>query len=1318
MRCSATSNFLRTFVALVIAGASGGCAPADGAHPTTSPDAGAPAGAALAQVQALARPDPTVDRMLAPTADGWTLDGDAFASPGLRAGPEGALAARLARTADGVLEVSAARRVPHRLELRAQGAAPGSVGVLNEGRVTFENAYPATDLVVVTSPGRVEQLLLLRDASAPRRFAWTVTRGPGLVEVRQTPSEGIRFLDEKGEGVLRVLPAFALDRAGTRRDARLAFAGDQLALELDTEGLEFPVLLDPAIESYLWELMATGPTELATRLAPLAFDNRAGRNVTVLFGGQYGGAVKRDDTWEWNGTTWTQRCGPTMAPCGPPARSKHSLAFHDGATKGVLLFGGEGGFVGDFGDTWQWDGNAWAQLCATCTASAAPFRPARRNSSSLAHHTGYGTVLFGGYGGEFASGVLGDTWVWDGSTWTAKCTACGAGTTMPSPRFGHAMAYDAAHGKTVLFGGYDNVTRNSETWLWDSTTETWTQACVGCVAGTTKPAARSNFGMAYDSRRGKVVLFGGCCNGTSPTDQFDDTWEWNGTVWTKVAPPVIAGRHTVGMTFDSNRGRTVMFGGYKYNLGGPNGETWEYHAFGGACSSGTQCDTGYCVDGVCCESSSCPVCQSCDLGTGTGPGKCNPIVNAEDPSGCSGTQRCDATSACKLKEGQSCTAGTQCATGSCVDGTCCSQSTLCNSAPGACLSCANAAGTCTTQIKSQDDDWCNGTNTCDANGVCKKKTGQSCVGGTECASGNCADGTCCADACTTPCRSCANPAGTCTTVISNGEDGTACSGINSCDGSGNCKKKNGQSCSAGSECVSGNCADSYCCDSACSGGCDVCASALGASQNGACTVLGAGSAGQCGAYKCGGSAACPTTCSSDAQCANGHYCDGNACQPKKALGATCSNASQCSSTYCADGVCCNTACTGKCMACSAGNKQDSSPANSGTCNAAKQGTNPGSQCVVSTDPCGEQDSCSGTPGQCALGASGKSCGPTTCLNGNVTGKICNGAGLCTDQTNVACAPYVCKGSACSSPCTADTDCEANHYCATGVCVAKADNGKGCSAANACKSSFCADGVCCDSPCTGQCQACAESGSIGQCKVVSGKPREPRPDCLGTAGDKCKGACDGSSPNSCTYLAAGTACKDAACTGDVSQPAGACDGVGSCALPATKNCAPYGCGAATGTCKSSCASNPDCSQGATCDTSTGQCTTGSATCVDATTVKLANGQTESCAPYKCVAGACQQQCASPNDCASGYVCVGSACVTQDAGSDSGSGGSGGSGGSSTGGSATGGTKSSGAADDGGCGCRVPAHERGSGAQWLVALALAAAFHRRARARHAA
>src|SRR5262249_17570221 len=44
-------------------------------------------------------------------------------------------------------------------------------------------------------------------------------------------------------------------------------------------------------------------------------------------------------------------------------------------------------------------------------------------------------VLFGGSTG---SGDLGDTWEWDGPTWTQRAT------TGPSPRHGHAMAYDSA----------------------------------------------------------------------------------------------------------------------------------------------------------------------------------------------------------------------------------------------------------------------------------------------------------------------------------------------------------------------------------------------------------------------------------------------------------------------------------------------------------------------------------------------------------------------------------------------------------------------------------------------------------------------------------------------------------------------------------------------------------------------------------------------------------------------------------------------------------------------------------------------------------
>jgi hypothetical protein len=50
--------------------------------------------------------------------------------------------------------------------------------------------------------------------------------------------------------------------------------------------------------------------------------------------------------------------------------------------------------------------------------------------------------------GQFRT-LLNDTWVWDGTNWVQKFPGhC------PSARYHHAMAYDAARGQVVLFGGY------------------------------------------------------------------------------------------------------------------------------------------------------------------------------------------------------------------------------------------------------------------------------------------------------------------------------------------------------------------------------------------------------------------------------------------------------------------------------------------------------------------------------------------------------------------------------------------------------------------------------------------------------------------------------------------------------------------------------------------------------------------------------------------------------------------------------------------------------------------------------------------------
>jgi hypothetical protein len=112
------------------------------------------------------------------------------------------------------------------------------------------------------------------------------------------------------------------------------------------------------------------------------------------------------------------------------------------------------------------------------------------------------TVLFRG-------SQYGDTWEWDGNTWTVKFLS-------PSPPFRayHALAYDSARGRIVLFGG-----GRDDTWEYDGTA--WTQA-----NPSQHPGNKSYHGMAYDAARGRVVLHG---RGDGPTPA--ETWEWDGSTW-------------------------------------------------------------------------------------------------------------------------------------------------------------------------------------------------------------------------------------------------------------------------------------------------------------------------------------------------------------------------------------------------------------------------------------------------------------------------------------------------------------------------------------------------------------------------------------------------------------------------------------------------------------------------------------------------------------------------------------------------------------------------------------------------------------------
>lgn len=446
----------------------------------------------------------------------------------------------------------------------------------------------------------------------------------------------------------------------------------------------------------------------------------------------------------------------------------------------------------------------------------------------------------------------------------------------------------------------------------------------------------------------------------------------------------------------------------------------------------------------------------------------------------------------------------------------------------------------------------------------------------------------------------------------------------------------------------------------------------------------------------------------------------------KAAGESCSGPSECDSGFCVDSVCCTTACAGTCNACAANLKE--SLDQSGTCGAALAGLDPHNDCAA--DPvssCGKTGSCDGK-GACALYPQGVSCatqsGQTnTCVVQSSKGTICSGNGTCYTETSpsgVPCAPYACKNGACAFPCASDADCQPPNRCESGVCKAKRPNGAPCSALTECSSGNCTDGVCCDSNCSGQCVACNLAGKVGTCSVVSGDPVGGRTACEGTA--PCKGTCAGD-PNKCSYPDKAVACGSASCTGDTSTSAPACDGTGKCAAGSSSPCSPYGCDTGTGVCRSSCSSNADCSQGSVCDTLSGKCASATNQCKDAFTVEMPNGTTQSCSPYKCVAGKCQQQCSVPGDCAPGYECQGKVCVeVVDGGGGSGGASGGSGGGTTTGGSAgsaagatggaSGGSASSGGAD-GGCGCRTieSRSSRGGLALLLVLAGLVASRRRR-------
>lgn len=332
------------------------------------------------------------------------------------------------------------------------------------------------------------------------------------------------------------------------------------------------------LETMTWTNLTPNPAPRRSGLA-MAYD--AVRDRLVMFGGSTGYlSSPTNETWEWDGTTWTK----ILTLVAPPAREDHALVY-DSERERIVLFGGAG-TTGYLADTWEWDGMMWTQRFPAASPPAqashymaydpmrqvsvlwSPFSGAvwEWDGTNWADKTPAQPPTFGGYGLTYAGGLgvmlVGgaSNWLWNGTTWSEVSFAAQVPWTAGSA----VTTYDSAQDRVIVLA-YPGTDRDGlGVWAWIN--NNWIEQL------PTQPGGpKANYpGVAYDSKRELVMVFGG----DAPGPDSDATWEWNGTRWrmwrTSLPPP----RWEQSTTYDARRARVVMFGGT--GTGPANDDTWEW----------------------------------------------------------------------------------------------------------------------------------------------------------------------------------------------------------------------------------------------------------------------------------------------------------------------------------------------------------------------------------------------------------------------------------------------------------------------------------------------------------------------------------------------------------------------------------------------------------------------------------------------------------------------------------------------------------------------------------------------------------------------
>jgi hypothetical protein len=247
-----------------------------------------------------------------------------------------------------------------------------------------------------------------------------------------------------------------------------------------------------------------------------------------------------------------------------PSKLGYHAAAYDSGSDRVIVVGGEtdpSHYVPVV--TWAYDiaTNTWTNM-------APPQSPGRLDGPIVYDNAADRTILFAG--DKLLNDSLRDepccpagidsdsqTWAYNyhANTWT-NLKATGG----PSGLVGARMVYDTKADRMILFGGLNvpllwsgNAVYHNETWVYDFTTNTWTN-----MHPTTIPPGQNFFQMDYDAASDRVLAW------IKPdSDGSNNMWAYDYTanIWTAQPVNEPSWRYYGAMAYDSALDRTFLFGG-------------------------------------------------------------------------------------------------------------------------------------------------------------------------------------------------------------------------------------------------------------------------------------------------------------------------------------------------------------------------------------------------------------------------------------------------------------------------------------------------------------------------------------------------------------------------------------------------------------------------------------------------------------------------------------------------------------------------------------------------------------------------------------